>query len=274
MRADNNDYANGAPNFANEPVLHSALRELQATISSSRFWIGFFAVVALLAITGPFGTLDVMGASTRIVYWASIALVTYFTGAAIATTTGIYLNQRNFPDWLTWLLGGLAAGIPVGTITWFMNTLVFDIPIEKYYSFPQFIAYATAIAIVIVILNFLISNNKSPERPAAAKAIPQSPFFKRLPKHLGKTLISLEAQDHYVNVKTTKGNELILMRLTDAQKELETYPGLRTHRSWWVARDAVREIKRHNGKLELVLIDASVVPVSRANAKAVGTFEI
>jgi hypothetical protein len=215
-----------------------------------------------------------MDLSRRIVYWASISLVTFFTGSFIASTIGIYFSRRNLPDWLSWIIGGLASGLPVGTIAWFMNTLVFDIPIEKTFTFPVFIGYSTAIAIMVVVLNFLVSNKTTahPHTNPATNTSTPSHFFARLQRHLGQNLISLEAQDPYINVKTTKGSEMILLRLGDAVKELENYPGLRTHRSWWVARDAISHIVRTNGKVELVLSDESVVPVSRANVKTVGKY--
>ena len=38
------------------------------------------------------------------------------------------------------------------------------------------------------------------------------------------------------------------MRLSDAVEELEGLEGAQTHRSWWVARDAVRGVERGDGR--------------------------
>jgi len=73
----------------------------------------------------------------------------------------------------------------------------------------------------------------------------------------------LQAQDHYVDVKTTLGNELILIRLSDAIKELGEDDGVQVHRSWWVAKKHMVKEKRVDNKPSLVLSDQTVVPVSR-----------
>jgi DNA-binding LytR/AlgR family response regulator len=40
-------------------------------------------------------------------------------------------------------------------------------------------------------------------------------------------------------------------------------PGARTHRSWWVARAAVKTVNRSSGKTTLLLLNDIEVPVSR-----------
>jgi len=40
------------------------------------------------------------------------------------------------------------------------------------------------------------------------------------------------------------------------------------HRSWWVARDAVTDARRGDGKATLTLANGVEAPVSRAYAKA------
>ena len=58
------------------------------------------------------------------------------------------------------------------------------------------------------------------------------------------------------------------MRLSDAVGELEGLEGARTHRSWWVARDAVRDVARNDGRAALTLASGVVAPVSRRYARA------
>jgi DNA-binding LytR/AlgR family response regulator len=93
-------------------------------------------------------------------------------------------------------------------------------------------------------------------------------FLSRLPDKLtGADLWAVEAQDHYLRLHTSKGRDLILMRLSDAVAELEGLEGARTHRSWWVARGAVTDVARGEGRATLTLIDGTEVPVSRGFAK-------
>jgi DNA-binding LytR/AlgR family response regulator len=57
------------------------------------------------------------------------------------------------------------------------------------------------------------------------------------------------------------------MRLSDAADELEGLEGAQVHRSWWVARDAIVEARRGDGRATLTLKDGSEVPVSRTYAR-------
>ena len=70
-----------------------------------------------------------------------------------------------------------------------------------------------------------------------------------------KVLHAVKAQDHYLRLHTSRGSDLILMRLVDALDELEGLAGARTHRSWWVARES--------GRIILQLEDGVQAPVSR-----------
>ena len=58
------------------------------------------------------------------------------------------------------------------------------------------------------------------------------------------------------------------MRLSDAIAELEGLEGAQTHRSWWVARDAVESTRRDGDKFVLVLKGGVEAPISRPNVRA------
>ena len=104
----------------------------------------------------------------------------------------------------------------------------------------------------------------------AGKPIPQPPkFLARLPVRLRSAAIwAVEAQDHYLQVHTARGKELILLRLADAIAELEGLEGAQVHRSWWVSRAAIVDARRGEGRATLTLPDGTEVPVSRTYAKA------
>jgi DNA-binding LytR/AlgR family response regulator len=91
----------------------------------------------------------------------------------------------------------------------------------------------------------------------------RSSFHARLPAELDGRLLCLEQEDHYLRVHTTTGRALIHARMADAARELGA-EGLRVHRSWWVARDAVAALERPgDGRLQLRLTDGRVVPVGK-----------
>ncbi|MGD2134479.1 MAG: LytTR family DNA-binding domain-containing protein, partial [Maricaulaceae bacterium] len=107
--------------------------------------------------------------------------------------------------------------------------------------------------------------------PAADGAAPgRAPFLDRLPSKLkGAQVLAVQAEDHYLRVHTSAGDDLILLRLSDAERELAPLDGLRVHRSWWVARDAVAEVDRAEGRMTLKLKNGLEAPVSRTYARAV-----
>lgn len=105
--------------------------------------------------------------------------------------------------------------------------------------------------------------------PAAPAAAPPPRFLERLPARLRDAeLWAVESEDHYLRLHTSQGQELILMRLADAVAELDGIEGMQVHRSWWVARAAIAEARRGDGRATLTLKDSSEVPVSRTYAKA------
>ena len=78
-------------------------------------------------------------------------------------------------------------------------------------------------------------------------------FLERLPLGLRDAeLWAVEAEDHYLRVHTARRQELILMRLSDAVNELQGIEGAQTHRSWWVARGAVRDVKCADSRATLI----------------------
>lgn len=113
-----------------------------------------------------------------------------------------------------------------------------------------------------------------PPTDAPEGAGPVETFLSRLPlKFRQADLYAVSSEDHYLRIHTSLGEELILMRLADALRELETAGGLQVHRSWWVSKAAIRDVKRSGGKVFLVLASGKEVPVSRtyqAEAKAAG----
>jgi hypothetical protein len=105
-------------------------------------------------------------------------------------------------------------------------------------------------------------------RPEAIDPSQPPKFLERMPLKLrGAELWAVEAEDHYLRLHTSKGQDLILMRLADAVDELEGIEGAQVHRSWWVARDAIAEARRGDGRATLTLKDGSEAPVSRTYAK-------
>jgi hypothetical protein len=106
-------------------------------------------------------------------------------------------------------------------------------------------------------------------RTVIAPPLPEAEaaFRRRLSaKRRAARLIAIEAHDHYLKVHTDAGAELITLRFADALEELARAHGWRVHRSWWVAADAVEDVRWRRGVGEMRLSGGLTAPVSRTYA--------
>jgi len=91
----------------------------------------------------------------------------------------------------------------------------------------------------------------------------------RLPVEMRKAdIYAISAEDHYVKVHTSQGHTMILMRFKDAVRDASPLKGLVTHRSWWVAEQGVKSIKKKSRSADLTLKNDVLALVSRNGLKA------
>ena len=169
------------------------------------------------------------------------------------------------------LVGAALISLPVlATLYLFLGAFGYWAPVH---TLPLQFVYVYAVTLVLTLIGVLIARaSRHAPAPAAAgeTADPARRFLGRLPpKYREAGLWAVSSEDHYLRVHTSLGEELILMRLADAMRELAGADGVQAHRSWWVAKDGVGDAKRDNGKLVLVLKSGTEVPVSRTYAAAV-----
>ena len=134
-------------------------------------------------------------------------------------------------------------------------------------TLPTFLFYSLLMSALMSVLSWAVFRPRHPPGPPLTAAPPK--FLQRLPVRLrGAEIYAVEAQDHYLKLHTSKGSDLILMRLSDAIAELEGVEGAQTHRSWWVARSALADARRGDGRAVLKLKDGGEAPVSRRYIRA------
>ncbi len=219
-----------------------------------------------LALAGAFGT-GQAPLFVRLTYWLGMMLGGTFT----AVMTGEWLGRALKVDRCAWQWGvSLTATLvpPFSVVVWLVSDLVFFGRV-----LPERLAgYAVAVLAItgaMTAISMLTTRALAPPGEAAPAVPAPNPFLARLPPALrGAKLWAVESQDHYLQVHTSAGRELILMRLSDALAELSGLEGMQTHRSWWVARDAVQAVQRRDGRAVLTLEGGLQVPVSRAHAPA------
>ncbi|MDB5477415.1 MAG: response regulator of the LytR/AlgR family [Phenylobacterium sp.] len=166
-------------------------------------------------------------------------------------------------------VGGLATGLimtpPMSAVVYAGAVIMNGRP-PPLSAVPDLMWETVLICIGMSLLAVLLSRRPAPQTAGGAPAPPK--FLERLPLKLrGAEVWAVEAEDHYLRLHTSKGQDLILMRLTDAVAELAGIEGAQVHRSWWVARDAIADAKRGDGRATLTLKDGAEVPVSRTYAR-------
>jgi hypothetical protein len=218
-------------------------------------------IAVFLSLFGLFG-----GGSAQAVL---IRDAQYFVYAWSGSLLGLVSARIAFRLGL-WSRGPLATGVATGVIMAPAMMLIVWLVVladqgrpPPLRALPEILWPTFLICIASSVLAMLATRGA---RVAAAPPPPK--FLERIPLKLrGGELWAVEAEDHYLRLHTSKGQDLILMRLADAVDELEGVEGAQVHRSWWVARDAITGARRGDGRATLTLKDGCEVPVSRTYAR-------
>lgn len=81
-------------------------------------------------------------------------------------------------------------------------------------------------------------------------------------------LLAIKAEQHYIQIWSDKGNELVRYRFRDVPRALQGCNGIQVHRSWWVNLDKVTGHKTDGRKTDLHIGEKLTVPVSLPHRNA------
>lgn len=230
------------------------------TTSWLRAAITTLGVGTFLAVLAPYDS-GAIGWPGIWFYWTG--LIGF--GGIIGFGTGHWLPRLmpNLPGWTVYVAAILVVSGPVSVAVLALGTDFFSRP-------SSLIQIAATYGLVVVITGFVTAVSWTLEKVSSSKKVPDSrptaspALIDKLPHGLRKaTLLSMTAEDHYLRVRTHAGDALILMRLSDAVAACAGLDGARTHRSWWVARDAVTSARKGDSRGTLILSDGTEAPVSR-----------
>lgn len=225
------------------------------------------AAGVVLALTGAFGT-GREPLSLRLAYWVPIMLAGALWGHVCSRLVDRWIDMDERP-WMT--VAALSASItgPVSVLVWYVSGLAFEGQVYRLGALPLMVGPVLTVTVAMSAINVFLGKAQPVQTHAAPAGTAPARFPDRLPMKLrGAAIHAVQAEDHYLRIHTDRGSDLILMRLSDALDELEGLEGAQTHRSWWVARDAVRDIARGDGRATLTLQGGLTAPVSRRYARA------
>ncbi|WGM31038.1 LytTR family DNA-binding domain-containing protein [Brevundimonas sp. NIBR11] len=237
------------------------------SMNTARAWtidLAAWAVIgAILGAVGPFGSFFNDSLPIRLAYWMTLALV---SGAVIGV--GVrwawpIARQRSTPTWVWVPILGVAITVPlglfarvfasgfwpavrdnVGLIEWFGQTLLVE---------------------MIFLAAYVAAHARAAELRSSEASMAEGPrILDRLPPRLGRDLLCLQMEDHYVRLHTSEGSVLVLTPLRAAVTQVGAIQGMQVHRSWWVARHAVEGVVRDGRNLRLRLISGLEAPVARS----------
>jgi len=262
--------------FVERPFLQSALRELQVFLRAPRFWATFGAVVLIFWVTGPYGTAERLATAPRLGFW----LVQHAAAWSIAVVTIVLVNTllvRRVPSLLGRMaIGTLIAGAPVGLATETISLATFG-GTPTLATIAQSIASGLVLSALFCGLTFMTMSSKQAEAlspapmpiPEATEERAEILLLRRLKPENRGPVLHMTVADHYTEVTTSRGRELVLLRFSDALEELGATAGLQVHRSHFVADAHVDRLLRADGRLAILMKDGREIPVSRSRTEAV-----
>lgn len=256
------------------------MQALRSILRDRRFWAGLIGLGLVLGVAGPFGTVISLTLPERIAYWMFMVFLTGPAGLICSRFFGAGLRRLGLPNLPASILSGALTGLPINILVHGANALLLqptDVALDPWTLSISLVGISTAISFAVA-LAFHRGEPTPVIRPeiadtTAPPALPR--LVERLPEDLRAPLVAIDGIDHYTLVTTTSGSHRLLLRLSDAIAEADPAPGLRIHRSHWVALAEITATRRESLRGFVTSSDGIERPVSRshlAKADAAGLF--
>jgi hypothetical protein len=249
---------------------------------SPREWAQDLAIAtgigAFLGVIGPFGSFNGGPIEVRIFYWIANLWIGFII-LSLTVRVSLWVGRRwDLPTWFVLPVGTAVGAAPVSIAVMFFAARFWPGAHGQLGSLPIYYAQTLAISEPCTLCYFFLTVrsgwraqsragfgiNPAPDSPVLA-TFAEAGFLDRLPPRLGRNLLCLQMEDHYVRAHTDQGSDLMLTPLKAAIAELGQVEGMQVHRSWWVARAAVAGAVQHGRNVRLKLSNGMEVPVARAS---------
>ncbi len=223
---------------------------------------------------GPFGNYYAGPLDVRLTFHLGIMATNL---AALGLTIRLAIwggRQIGITPWISTPAAVVITCLPLSAIAAWLGIALF--PHLKHVLSPFDWYFQTLLLLVPIVCGYVgalfLFNNRRGGPPAAVGPAPggvpsaetKPRLACRLLASVSGEILALNAEDHYVRIYTVSGSQLVLMRLSDAIAEMDGVEGLKTHRSWWVARRAVGKLHLAGRGGRLTLQGGLEVPVARS----------
>jgi hypothetical protein len=225
-------------------------------------WLAVWVLCStLLSIAGPFGTYEMYSFWYRAPYWFGVTLVSTALGQLSLIITKAWLGRRH-----PLIVDTIATAILTVVFTPVLYGLTYGMlvgPSGQGPSLLKLVTYTVPISLAVYTARRLFPgvDDMSYLPNSAVSIVPR--LVRRLPQTSDVSVLRLSSDDHFVEVVSACATHRIRLRLSDAIEEMDGIDGFSTHRSHWVARDAILRSEKEKGKIYVVLQNGDRVPVSR-----------
>lgn len=256
----------------NFPERSEATAHATRTVHKSRDWLvqsglgrWLFALIlgVGLALIGPFGTFGTMPLPMRLGYWIVLTLGSFAIWWLIERALVAAFGKRGLLfEQLTVLVPFAAANsvFLAGLHSAINTATALSIPSSWSYYFASHLVLSSLVIAPLILLTHTLLTHVQ----AQASSDTTQFLTSALPPALrGQAPYALAAEGHYVRVYTALGEALVTMRFEDALRALAGVDGIQTHRSWWVARGEILQVKPLGSAYEATLRCGLKVPISR-----------
>ena len=230
-----------------------------------------FILGVALGLAGPYGTYGSVPLLSRLGFWIPILLIPWAIWESLMALARRLLPQSLGARVLMALLMPVFAIFGSLFATGF-SAMMFGLNEQSYLeawagSFANWLLFSFLIVLPLAVITDALSRQE--QRKGGENLL--GFFSSKLPEKLqGSALIALQSEGHYLRVFTSAGHDLILMTMEDAMSALSAIPGIRTHRSWWIAADQISpDFSLDASATSLPSVTGLEVPVSRRRRKFV-----
>ncbi|SFT79509.1 LytTR family DNA-binding domain-containing protein [Sedimentitalea nanhaiensis] len=219
--------------------------------------------VLIAAMIGPFGTFESQSFLRRLIYWGLVGISSVLIGHGCHEIAR-HLVPRHRPI-LTDLLMSALMTVIFTPLLWALTNGVLIHPTENGPVLARLSYHVATITIAICVARRILPGFETVGYFGTSVQEPTAPprLTRRLSPEFQGPILRLAVRDHFVDVVSAAGIETIRSRFADAIDEMDTVVGHYTHRSHWVARDAIVGSEWKKEKIFLLLTNGDLVPVSR-----------
>lgn len=229
----------------------------------------FFAlhIGPAFAIAWPLtGWLFSLKLASRVWPWLTVAVAGLLTGLVVAPWSVILEHLFNVVETSGAMLGGVTAEADPH----FWGEIIEDLLSVPPKTTAVWLAVNSAVAWRMELTSGTRALTPQPLVPLLPPAEATS-LFARVPARMGRDVIFLESQEHYLRIVLVGGEQLLLHGLANAIMEVDVdgTKGMLVHRSYWVSwAHVVRVVVDSTGGYA-ELTNGARIPVSRRRASAV-----